>query len=619
MKRTLSIMALTLATASAQAAVGDTVNLTQGYVADGVSATFYNGTMTFGKAELQNSTRFYDSQKGWVAGTSYGDSYMCWAHTASNMIQYWQSYYGVFCKSSESLPYGTDCKRTLYNVMNPGNSPVIADPLRLNVMKALYNSGFSNVGNEVSSGTNWFFTWVNGEGGFYSDYFGAVHAGETNSLGQTATTTAVNSLSTLKTALLPALGLSESGGVCTQTEAGLIAHLNVTDGSNPHTLTCYGLTTHADGSIKSVLVADSDDFLLPSYEGETGNTGPDGTYMPKLTQLYVQVDENGRLLLYSDSNYSTEFTDGQDYYISGITKINTPEVLRNMLAEYSDFENEAQVWNGQNSVWQNTKATTEELPTADTGWDVHVNGENIAEEHHGYYHSYATEGRRIRLDEHAAEDRRNITIVGSVSAAHIEVAAAGYKFTAGENAELKAGANLSLLHMGELSSEVELKLADLTLESGSSLEASDTISVSGMFRTLDPAALQATRSIVTPAVSIGADLDLTAATGLEMAGSVNMNGHRLLLSSDTPITLNISPGENIFQLFSEIGSLSIDGTEILDGADLSSVFRLSNSEQFNSYSITYADNELSLVVPEPGTITLAMLALAAQAGRRRRK
>ena len=68
MKRTLSIMALTLAAASAQAEVGDTVNLTQGYVADGVCATFYNGTMTFGKAELQKSTRFYDSQKGWGKG-----------------------------------------------------------------------------------------------------------------------------------------------------------------------------------------------------------------------------------------------------------------------------------------------------------------------------------------------------------------------------------------------------------------------------------------------------------------------------------------------------------------------------------------------------------------------
>lgn len=150
MKRSCIISTLFCTASILHAAVGDTVNLEQGFVAEGVAATFTNGILTFDKTELQNSTRFYDSQKGWVAGSSYGDSLMCWAHTASNMIQYWQSYYGVFYKGNQQLPYGSDYTRELYNVMNPSNSPVITDSMRLNVMKALYNSGFSNMGGRSS-------------------------------------------------------------------------------------------------------------------------------------------------------------------------------------------------------------------------------------------------------------------------------------------------------------------------------------------------------------------------------------------------------------------------------------------------------------------------------------
>ncbi len=240
MKRNLFLsVALLCSSPLLSAKVGDTLNLTAGFVADGVAATFMNGVMTFGKTELQASTRFYDSQKGWVAGSKYGDNLMCWAHTASNMIQYWQSYYGVFYKGKTELPYGSDYKRELYNVMNPSNSPVITDPMRINVMKALYNSGFRNMGDEVATGTNWFFTWVDSLGGYYSDYFGSVHNGQSNTSGQTATITGINSLSGLKTALLPALGITEANGSYTQTEAGLIAHLNVTNGSNPHTLILF--------------------------------------------------------------------------------------------------------------------------------------------------------------------------------------------------------------------------------------------------------------------------------------------------------------------------------------------------------------------------------------------
>ena len=470
MKNTLFLTVLLCGVNALYAAVGDTLDLNQGYVADGVTATFSNGTLTFGKAELQSSTRFYDSQKGWVAGTSYGDSLMCWAHTSSNMIQYWQSYYGVFYKGNQTLPYGSDYTRQLYNVMNPSNSPVITDPMRLNVMQALYNSGFLNSGNEVKSGTDWFFTWVDAQGGFYSDYFGATHQGQSTPEGQTATITGVDSLSSLKTALLPALGITESNGTYTQTESGLIAHLNVTNGSSPHTLTCYGLTTNADGSVKSVIIADSDDCRLPSYEGQEGSTGAQGTYTPKLTQLYVKPEADGKLALYSDAACTTPFISGYTYYISGITQINTPEVLKNMLAEYSDTVNEAQVWNGKSNVWEKQTATTETLPTEATGWDISVDGDNIEEQHHGYYHTYAMDGRDVIFDAHGMKSGtgvQQVTVNGTVTPGAITVKDGGnYHLQAGTGAAIDGSGDVTIEANGKLSSEVNLGTRNIIAKNG---------------------------------------------------------------------------------------------------------------------------------------------------------
>lgn len=471
MKKTLFVLSLIGCVPAVHAAVGDTYDLTQGYIAEGVSATFSDGVIIFGRTEIANSTRFYDSQKGWVGAGRYDDSYMCWAHTASNMIQYWQSYYGVFCKSDVStLPYGSDYKRELYNAMNPSNSPVITDPMRLNVMKALYNSGFSNMGGEVATGTNWFFTWVDSQGGYYSEYFGAIHNGQSNPLGHTATITGVNSLSTLKSALLPALGLTESNGTYTQTESGLIAHLNVTDGSNPHTLTCYGLTMNADGSIKSVIIADSDDCKLRPTDPNTSFSGPEGTYMPKLTQLYVKVDENGKLMLFSDEACGTPFISGYSYYVAGITQINTPEVLQNMLAEYSDVANEAQVWNGNSNEWKAQVATTEELPTESTGWDVLVDGDNIAEEHRGYYHAYSTDGRAVVFGAHGMNGRTStqiITVSGTVTPGAITVENGGdYHLKAGTGAAIAGTGDVAVNNGGKLSSELNFGTRAIKVASG---------------------------------------------------------------------------------------------------------------------------------------------------------
>ncbi len=633
MKKTLFLTALLGSATALHAAVGDTVNPYQGFVADGVNVNMNSGILQeFSDDNIKASTRFYDSTKGWVAGIG-GDSSMCWAHTASNMIQYWQSYYGVFYKAKEgkTLPYGSDYTRTIYkSALNSANNISITDPMRLNVMKALKDSGFQNGVGEVSSGTNWFFTWTDtsAKGGFYYEYFGSMTSGAL-SQPTTATTTEIKSLQNLKSALLPALGITENNGTYTQTESGLIAHLNATIGDSSHTLTCYGFTTHTDGSIKSVLIADSDDNQLNNSSQQADRTnayvGENKSWYPKLTQLFIKVEANGNLALYKDEACETAFITDYSYYINGVTQINTPEVLKNMLAEYSDTANEAQVWNGAGSEWGKQTATTEALPTEATGWDINVNGSNIAAEHQGYYHTYATEGRAVLFDDHAAEGKRTVTICGEVAASLITVAAEGYVFQKAESGgSIAVGADLALVNGATLDSRVALNVRDLTLEGNTTIKSGAAIVVTGDFlAALAPqaATFAAVRSTVTPQATVNASLDLRQADSVTLETSVNMNGNNLYIADAFKLVLNMVEDE-VIPCFTNIGELYVGDAQQDSFSRNIQVYLNGAETPTEDYLLVY-DSALStlslmLSIPEPGTATLGLLALATMAARRRR-
>lgn len=477
-------------------------------------------------------------------------------------------------------------------------------------------------------------------GGYYANYFGKGDYFQQNlsyttvysdvqekasDVHNTTTGQAFGSTDTAEVKDLLLKGFGVENGV--QSESGKIVCLGTTNSytGNGHVITCYGFTTDNEGNLKSVLVAD--------------NNGKIDSYNSRLIELFVKVEEytdkngvkNQQIGLYRKANFSSPFisgTEGGVNCITSISFINTPEVLRNMLAEYSDTANEAQVWNGSANEWQAQQGNTEELPTESTGWDVNVNGDNIAAEHRGYYHTYASDGRRVLFDDHAAEGSRSVTITGTVAASSIEVAAAGYTFKAGENAKLQAGADLMIRSMSDLQSEVSLNLHDLTLESGSELSSNQVITVAGEFRAagVPAAATYALRSSITPVSSVDADLDLTGATAIILEHTVNMNGHQLRLHSDTPITLNYDAADSNVPFFANVGQLLVtttDGTELelAPGSDVTQYLTLySNGTLLQGGSIIYSTSgDISLSVPEPTGTALSLLALAGLATRRRRK
>lgn len=655
MKRTLFLACFCLAASTAVAAIGDSIAPADkvAYHVDGIKMSAYYGTESWNYASVvqAESTRLYDSNKGgpWTGsysdGTEY-DSLMCWTHVATNSIQYWQDVYGVFYKdtgnssnSSRELPNGYIGQENIYE----GGSYVDVNNAReLNIAEAFYNS-WKNTGGSFGDAADWFFKadsttnpWdANGKwtyaqphpskdydstfscgtpGGYYSEYFGNGNSDRDafvtiNAASKTSadnSTFAYNDREAIKQALLAGLGFTkQDDGTYIQTQEGMLAALSLSG----HVLNCYGFTTDANGNLNTVLIAD----------GDNGTT--------LLKELLIK-EVNGKLVLYrsSSSAYINSST-----YIDGVSYINTPEVLQNMLKEYRSMD-EAAVWNGKgtNGVWETqVDVVDSEIADEKTGWDVLVNGDNIDEKHHDYYHGYALEGRKVRFDDHAAAGNRQVTIKGTVKAEQIEIAAEGYEFVKGENGAIAAGANLKIRSGASLHSGVELNLKDLSLEDGACLRLEESVGivkVAGEFRVEKPEmAVFSMRNSTLPSAVIYADLDLTEASVVHLESTVNMNGHNLLLNRDTAITIRLDTDTaDYIPFFTNVGELEIAGVGLIErGTDLKEILNVTytgNEGAPDSIRLIYNDDgHISLMIPEPTTATLSLLALAGLTARRRRR
>ncbi len=470
MKKTLFLSALLSMLPHLHAAVGESLDLSSPFVADGVAATYISGP-NYTSVSMTSSTRFYDSTKGWVVSGDYiGDNNMCWAHSASNMLQYWQSYYGVFCKDDRAPIYGSYDNTYETNPYSPSVSQQIANPLKLNMMKHIVNSGWQNSSNAAKSAFDWYFTWnpsSSAGAGYYREYFGTYST--QNGQPTTCTLTDLSGTQTVQSltdALLPAMGVTEKDGTYVQTEAGLIANFIVTSGgSSAHALTCYGFTLDESGKLTSIIYADSDN--------STYTAGGVPEYVRAGLQQVFVSDKDGALYMYEDAACTTRWNfqnQSADYRITSVTGIETPEVLQNMLAEYSDVANEAQVWNGNSNEWKAQVATTEELPTESTGWDVLVDGDNIAEEHRDYYHAYSTDGRAVVFGAHGMNGRtstQTITVSGTVTPGAITVENGGnYHLKAGTGAAIEGTSDVAVNNGGKLSSELNFGTRSITAKSG---------------------------------------------------------------------------------------------------------------------------------------------------------
>ena len=165
------------------------------------------------KDNLKNSERFYDTGKGhyfsWYQYSNYwedlkslrnkkgsfaflGDLYKripsrtttvnhdsltddantCWAQVSMNLVEYWHSYYGVFCKDRRELTYGL-CYDKQYLDETGGTLS-----LKQNLV---FLDTFSNTGDNLESYLDWFMLGdddpyystikVPNQGGYWKEYF----------------------------------------------------------------------------------------------------------------------------------------------------------------------------------------------------------------------------------------------------------------------------------------------------------------------------------------------------------------------------------------------------------------------------------------------------------------
>ncbi len=320
------------------------------------------------------------------------DSKQCWAYTSANMIQYWQTYYGVFANKAR-----TENRNDPVHGLNYDQQYMtqLAGTQSLKLNKLFYDS-FENIGSGNGPGRTfgWYLTKENGWGGqkdntsspgYFDQYY------ESYQDTSTYTTTGslwASSMNVLSDSIKGHFGYTKNAdGVWEQTTKGQIIHLELT-GSGSHAITCYGFETDANGDITAFYIVNSDDT---SYN---------------LEKVYTKFNQTsygeGQITLYYDEACTQSW---RGWTVTGWSSINTPEVLKSMLAEY---EKGNLTWMGNLSSWTNTAAVTadvNELPTDETGWMTYA---GTGTEHAGYYNTYYTTGRGVEFNDAATSGTVNV-------------------------------------------------------------------------------------------------------------------------------------------------------------------------------------------------------------------
>lgn len=685
-----------LATAVILAVLSHTTLHAASYTAEGVNP-----------GDLINSPRFYDNGKGyyWPSGaiyegiyeeynnagkkftflgdlqgrvsvdgsTSYSSAYdlyasqwysnleddanTCWYQTASNLIQYWQSYYGVFASNPEELPYGLTYDRSALgnlggtqslkvgllfydNIINDGSSLRAATDYYFSggdLSKVPYGYSFyQNEEKEVASIESYTdlkressnvptgATYANNPGGYFSDYFpGPLDVGSSlNNLTAGSIDITSNGASA-GDALLTAMGcsVSNSGTIACDTP-GQLAYLSLSYGANVgHAITCHGFELNEDGSIKSVLVTNSDDQEFALFT------------------LYVDENRN----LYTDEGKTNKWVYAYyNWFINGVEYINTPDELKQMYADYTAQSTNLE-WNGAQSTWSETfDSTTEALPTDSTGWEVYVESDTKPDAHSKYYNTYYSETRVVEFGDYGSAGN-SVTVDGAVEAAGMVLSASegkDYSFTGSEeNAENSITLTGAIEKTGDstdtisnlklLASSVSLTAGELVIAENATIDAQTGSVLSGAAFSIDGG------TAMIDSLEVDGGGMFAASSGAVYSGNLTLNQGAELLFDVAGLVMG-----NAALTFT--GDLTLTGTIRLLISGLESVISLNSTDDlatitlikfespqdfdvdliqpaYGSMSYDAATQTLYYTIPEPTTATLSLLALIGLAARRRRK
>ncbi len=343
----------------------------------------------------------------------YDDSKQCWAYTSSNMLQYWQTYYGVFSKKvgedKEAPVHGYSYDTSYLSELGGTQS------LKLN--KLFYES-FNNKGGQPLNAFGWYLSLENdwtgqkdltSSPGYFQQYFTSY-----KNTTKTVDAQSISSLEAMSNSLKQAFGYTQQNGEWAQTTMGQITHLELKSGSGSHAITCYGFETDAEGNITALYIVNSDDAKYG------------------IIKVYTKFEEFGYMDYRLTLHYDEECSGYETYNawaVTGWSTINTPEVLKNMLKEY---ESGKMTWMGREGVtWKNSSDTVDVnvLPTDETGWMSYA---GTGTEHAGYYNTYYTAERGVVFNDDASSGTVNVEEDITISSMEVNNSSLAYTFEGGE-------------------------------------------------------------------------------------------------------------------------------------------------------------------------------------------
>ena len=436
------------------------------------------------------------------------DSQTCWAQVSMNLVEYWHSYYGVFCKDSRELPYGYTYDRQYLDETGGTLS------LKQNL---IFLDTFSNTGDCLDSYLDWFMLGDDNphfsniektnQGGYWKDYFSETVWWASLSKGAW-----VSSLADFTKWLPSCLGFTKTGNSYTLTSKGQLVYLGLSgDYGVGHGITCHGFELGSNGQVNILYVTNSDDLEY------------------KLFKLYV--DES--LRLYTNPACTEEWAyAGYSWYIDQVYAIDTPQVLKDMLAQYEDAENPLQ-WTGRKIKWemQDESLIGQALPDESSGWQVAVDDE--------YYPIYNLDANRsVEFNDKASSGV--VSVQGTVQAEQMLLSnnTLTYSFTGGaiqaDSMRVTGGGKSLLTNIKASGSNLDLLNGQLELGSGAQLEYTQGSVGSAGVLSLDGGSAAFTGLTF----NSGATLELISSSTLVSSTLSAQNGVNFLFSAtDVVLTL----------------------------------------------------------------------------------
>ncbi len=341
------------------------------------------------------------------------DSGHCWAYTSSNAIQYWQSYYGVFAnkvgETTNAPPvHGYTYDKEYVDTLGGTQS------LKLNML--FYENWSGSYGGTTSTAFSWYLgggqstnsnLLTGAAGGYFKQYFTDPNAtcNVASVWNGAYTLTADEFADSIKTHF----GYEKAeNGAYELTNKGQILYLELLKSGASHAITCYGFEANESGQITALYVVNSDDADV------------------RLVKLFGKLTDKG-YELFTDQLCTVTYN---DWRVTGWSSINTPELLKDMLAEY---ESGKMTWMGREGItWKNSSDTADVnvLPTDETGWMTYA---GTGTEHAGYYNTYYAADRGVVFNDAASSGTVNVAEDITISSMEVNNSSLAYTFEGGES------------------------------------------------------------------------------------------------------------------------------------------------------------------------------------------